>query len=64
MTPVVRLLTFIWKISMAISPQKTGHPIHLIFGSSVGFSGSAERMIPVGRWTIFNRNIGKTMCEE
>ena len=40
------------------------HPIHSMFGSSVGFSGSADRMVlfrvgpnSVGMWE-------KTICEE
>ena len=29
---------------MAISPQIRGHPIYFIFGSRMGFSGSADRI--------------------
>jgi len=39
------------KFRMAISRQSaTGHPIHVMFGSRVGFSRSSDRMslLPVG----------------
>ena len=57
----------IWKISNGDISAK-GHPIYSIFGSSVGFSGSADRMalFPVRtnpRWrpslTEFTRNAGE-----
>jgi len=39
-----------WKISNG-HVSATGHPIHFMFGSRVGFSRSADRMalLPVGR---------------
>jgi len=38
-----------WKISNG-HISATGHPIHVMFGCSVGFSGTADRMdlLPVG----------------
>jgi len=45
-----------WKISNG-HMSATGHPIHLMFGSSVGFSMSTDQMVlfPVGanpRWRL------------
>ena len=40
------------------------HPIYSVFGSRMGFTGSAYRMALFLVWTKFSRYVGKTMREE
>ena len=44
------------KFRMAITISATGHPIHFMFGSRVGFSGSNGA---ISGWTEYNKNIGE-----
>jgi len=41
----------VWKNSNGHIAARVRHPIHFMFGSGVGFSGSSDRMalFPVGR---------------
>jgi len=53
----------IWKISNGHISAR-GHPIHFMFGSTLGFSGSADRMVLFPLWPNSIGMWGKQLREE